>query len=659
MSVDLKIPVGGGGSVRASQYEINTGYNTSKDFVANKFEDAQYYAQNSWELVQEFLEKLADYSEYKTEPSEAEVSIPDAPLSVDAGSVPTAPEVSFDLPTLPTAPGFADTDLSTVDFPSYNLNPPELADIASPTFEMPADPGEGPAISEITVPTSPDFSFPDAPVLSEISIPSAPDNLTMPTFEGTKPDASILVLPENLFDFEENEYSSTLLSLLREQYEEHVLNGGTGLNADVEDGIYQRARTRLDEELANEQEEVENFYADRGFAIPPGVVFAQLDRVNKKMANRIDDLNYKIAEDQARLAYNATQFFLQNGTAFEQMIITYKNAISTRALETQKIIQGNAIELFNAKVNKFNVTTAAWQVAAQVYKAQIESQLILLEEYKTKMEAAKVEAEVQGLQVEVYQALLGAIQSRVQVYRTQMEAAAIQANVEQSKLNVFRSRIEAYSARVQAEAYKFDAYAKRVDAESSKVQLFTEQVRAFGFQVEAKKAEQEGYNQVALVELQQKQFDVALYQAELAGYEAQVNGLVQQSGVDIQEYTATIQGYGAKVSALISKYGADITKYGAQVDASIKTADITLKNAELKAGDILGKRELDLEIAKSGGTVASQLAASALSSVSASTMFGFSGSSNAALNVGESINYGISNSVSESESESHVYTSSE
>jgi hypothetical protein len=143
---------------------------------------------------------------------------------------------------------------------------------------------------------------------------------------------------------------------------------------------------------------------------------------------------------------------------------------------------------------------------------------------------------------------------------------------------------------------------------------------------------------------------------------------------DVEKYKQDIAGQIAVVDAKVKKYSAeaDIYKAGAYVasvdiDAQAKNAELQLKKADAIATLNIKKAEIELDAAlklfqlqveaiKAAGQVASQMAASALSSVNATASLGFSG--NVGLSSGYSATADLTKTTEEGlrKTETHTYS---
>lgn len=255
---------------------------------------------------------------------------------------------------------------------------------------------------------------PEPPTLTDIAMslpvfPQIEDFMTFPAIE----------FPVSLMNSNSTELFTQLLAKLKA--------GGTGLGADIEQNIWDRARSRAELENAQKYTEVENYFSSRGFNLPVGAMGGRLNEIVIEIARNDSYLNNDIAVEQARLAQTNTQFILQQVAA---TVSDYtKNAMSVVVAYNQNVISKYVAQLdgyktvvqkevsriesllkrFAAMVEEYrvdgNIATAEMeialkQMALRVDEAKIQAEL-LLKEAEIEIEKAKMKY---GIQVEAIKA---------------------------------------------------------------------------------------------------------------------------------------------------------------------------------------------------------------------------------------------------------------
>ena len=163
---------------------------TSGDLVNERFAEAGQYADEAWSKAWEILEALRT-EEYIVDWDAIELS--DIPLmgldglGMEEPTVPTIEDVSIALPDFTkTDPDLDEPDIATDAVPVFDVSTPDFQVPTVPTVEWPLFTATEPAVSEVDLPTKPEYDVPVVPELDSISIPSPPD-YTLPNFEGTAP----------------------------------------------------------------------------------------------------------------------------------------------------------------------------------------------------------------------------------------------------------------------------------------------------------------------------------------------------------------------------------------------------------------------------------------------------------------------------------------
>lgn len=224
-----------------------------------------------------------------------------------------------------------------------------------------------------------------------------------------------------------------LLTTIEGKLTTRLVDGSTGLGADVEAAIWARARSRQELENIRKYREVEQYYASRGFSIPPGALSGQLNELLVEFARNDSYLNNDIMVEQARLAQTNENVTLELATKY--------------ALDR---ILNNANVIIASNKNKVDNFLAQ----AEMYKTQITTELTRLEAvskvYITQLEAYKTEAQVAAIEIE----------SKIKPLELAIKQAGIAADVElkEAELNaenlqrIYSMQVEVVKAGAQVTA---------------------------------------------------------------------------------------------------------------------------------------------------------------------------------------------------------------
>lgn len=290
-----------------------------------------------------------------------------------------------------------------------------------------------PNIPTIDTVTIGDVSLPTTDILSE-AMSRRPTSPTDDQVTITVPSAPVM---GEIRAFPNMVFPLSSLDNARQKFVDviygYLTTGSTGLPADVEQAIWDRARARKLTKNTQLYDDVERYYSARGFSMPPGALNARLQEVNFEISRSDDDLNNDIMIEQARLAQANNQFILEKGALVcNQIEITYINMIAT--------MNKNTIEVYLGEIEAYKTMMTA---EIERVKAIVSVYLGRIEAYKTDIQAAGMEIEAQ----------LNVIRAKVDIFKAEAELAIKEADVaiERARL-VHAIQTEAIEAGAQVSA---------------------------------------------------------------------------------------------------------------------------------------------------------------------------------------------------------------
>lgn len=626
-------------------------FNGAAQLVDNKFQTAQNYASDAWRTAEEFLDRLGRLGrlEYPHARIATEPEVPEFP---DIPDPPGFPEVSVRQVSEPLTPDLSDIVFEEIPIPEFTVVPPEVFLPETPQIDWPAPPGEPPAPGEIALPPDPEFSLPDPPRFDPADIPAMPGPVT-PNFEGERPPPPRLTVPGNLFAHEEAAYVSPLRETLARKVLDGLEHGGTGLPQEAEQALWERGRSRLNRELEARIREIEDRFAAAGCLSPGGPMLSLLRQVQADHAEKLLDLDRDITVRQAELARDQGRFAVDTAVALEAQNMEMFNAVAARAFERASAMARFGYEALNAEVSIHNAQLAHYQADAAVFESRIRAGLAELEQYKTRMEGAKVAADVQALAAQVYKTQIDGVAALIETYKARMQGVAAKADVERLRLAAHESAVAAYVAGVNARTARLNAHAAAMAGEKTKVEAYAEQVRAWAARAAVLK-DQGGARLAATVENAKARMEK--YRADVAGYEARVRAAQSEAEVLLRGGEGSMRAYEALVKARGVETDSRAREFASRADLYMKTAEVSLKEADMLLQSSLGEMRLEAEKIRSGAQVSAQMAASALSSVNASAQVGYSESKGERQNT--SVTESTQRSTSETSSRSTGYRES-
>jgi len=239
-------------------------------------------------------------------------------------------------------------------------------------------------------PEDPDVNIeaPDPPSCGDL------EDVTIPYFSAPSDPSD----PAAEFIYNEPVYQSELLTALKSALLDYVQNGGTGLDADVEDAIWERAKARKD--LLNEKvyDEAENYFAAKGFVLPPGALGGRLTEALQEQVRADAQINYEIMIEQGRLAQTNTHFTITSSIQLEGQEREFFDRIANRAFNKAKVLVDVVINLYNAKMSGFIARVEKYKADASIAKIKGELAIgknrIIIEEFQAKV--AKYDAELRS-----------------------------------------------------------------------------------------------------------------------------------------------------------------------------------------------------------------------------------------------------------------------
>lgn len=527
--------------------------------------------------------------------------------SVPGFSMPNFDSIAVDRVDMPGIPDFQ-SSINGIPLPSH----PSPIDVSGKPVK--------PDLLAIAIPDAPALSLPTMGDLAGIEIPTFtfPE---LPTFDGTAPvftDAA----PSTLMVWSEPQYQSDNLVATKSAIAA-MLAGGTGIPAAVEDALFSRARSRDDMLSTKARQEAFDTFAGRGFAMPPGMLVAQVNAITEENRLKSADNNRDILAKSAQWEIENLRAAVQNGIALEGTLIGLFQQIAQRAFEAAKFQVESQVSLFNAKVGLFNAQQNGYQVAATVYKTRLEGALAKLEVFKAEIAAQQAKGQLNEQTVKVYQARLEAVRDQVEIYKSKMEGAKALSDVNRNIIEGYRADVQAFAEDVAAQKTRFEAYDTETKAYTARVGVVESQARAFAATVQA-------HESSANVKIKNIDANISAMNAETERFVAKVNA--ERGRVDAAVAIANnrIEGYKADVSMFVAEMENSTRMYDVQsriaadrMRNSLAYYDTQIKEYDARMGRTIQMANISMEAMKAAGNMAAQLAAGAYAAMHVSaTMSG-------------------------------------
>ena len=530
------------------------------------------------------------------------------------------------IPDFPTAPDELDTSgLFRFTAPAWNIGDfTEAAPNVNTNLTFPAAPS-------VNLPGTPD-SADDTLTVPDLSVPVFDDVLdaTAPTeldvtgriadeFTVTREQLAVAAdsYANNWMVQHCPNYYSGMAAL--EARITECLAGGSAMNEEWEQANYDRALIRSNDEQHRSQLALSQDYARRGFAIPPGAVMAGLSRMRHESARNMADVSANIANERARIELQHLQFGMQTSAMlrqhFSSAMQNYMQLIFTangQALQYASEIGRWAAELFNQRVQIYNLEIARYQSEAQVYAVRLESAFAVMRKFEAEIEAEKLKIEVDRSAIALYEAQINGERAKVEIYNSQLEAIRTQLQAEGQKVDVFESQVRAYSARISGKEAEYNAYraaiqgdAARVDAYQSEVQAYSSQVQAAGTKTDAERSISQSIIDYNRSLIDQRDSNIKRYAAELQAEGSRFGSEVEVHKVALAQYTTQVE---AKLRLITTNYQRDQLA----LQAAVARVEQNMRAQTTNVDSFLKSIESQASISHSGASIIGGMASSSL-----------------------------------------------
>lgn len=588
-------------------------------------------------------------------------------LSLSALSAGLSPPViTPEFPTGGVAPSISVPDLPAFDYPTW-VSPgiPTNFTETLDTTDLEVEPFDdaAPLIDYGTAPVDFTEALPDAPGLNltfddptlTVSLPAPPDllslsiapfdGMTMPTFDAVEPELTA-VAPSVVEYVPGAIYTSALLTALQGSLESRITDGGTGINQDVENAIWDRGREReakAQREALDKLEQMETL----GYAMPPGVYLDARIKIIQEGAYNDRGTSREVMIESARLELDNVKHALTTATQLEGQLIDYSNAVEQRLFESTRYATEAGIAVYNAKVQAFAAYVDAYKSKAQVYEARIRAEVAKVDAYRAQISAEEAKAQVNIALVQQYKVQADVALSAIEIYKAQLAGIQTKADIEKTKIEVFGEQVKAYVARINAYTAGVEGFRAKLQAEATKQQVYQSQVEAFTAQVNASARQIESRIAAYKGRIDAKNAEWDGYRATVQGEASRVEALSKVNSALADAYRSEVTG--------VSAYNETLTKqWQVALDQAQRVVDIGVNTAKANAELYMTTRSLALDSAKVGAQVSAQLGAAAINAVNFSSSVATSESY--ANSFGISASTSQSNSDSKSFSESHIYS---
>jgi hypothetical protein len=315
---------------------------------------------------------------------------------------------------------------------------------------------EGTAMPGLPVESAP--NPPDKPVFDLPSTDGMPimrgeiEQIAVNSFDLPVDDIGDPTIPS--IDFEEDYYTSLLLTSLTNTLDDIVLNGGNGLSQATMDSILDLALQKDDLKFEAETTKAENFYASRGYPAPPGALNAKLNMIGRERTRNRATIIAELSNKNSELAHEHSKFCLELSKDVEGLMMQDKNNVKERAYKLATSLVTYFQELYKLKVEKYmssiEAYKAQWSAEETRVRAVSARNTAITDTYK---------AEIDGYRARL-DAEFGVIESITRVFVAEMSGYESLIKAESARSSAI---IERYKAMVQQDGQRAELKLKEAD----------------------------------------------------------------------------------------------------------------------------------------------------------------------------------------------------
>jgi hypothetical protein len=527
-------------------------------------------------------------------------------------------------PTIPTFESYAriDFDIDGLAMPLVpqiirgSLNAPDLYSGAAPDTASLPSPPTAPSVGSVPTVTEPtDIPLPAVPQLLTLqTIPFS--GVTIPVLAAEAPTLTLVeptIAPYTVGAM----YSSALLTALQTSLQARITTGGTGLAADVEQAIWDRAREREAKTLQDALDDLDRMEA-LGYAFPTGVYLDARLKIRTEYGKVEAGLSRDIAIKQAELELENVKQALTLSVQLEGQLMDYLTTYERQMFDAAKYLTDAALQLYTTKVQGYAAQVEAYRAEIAAYSETLRAELAKVEVYKAQLDAERVKADINQSLVAVYKAQVDAASYNIERYKARIAAAQLTTEMERNRVALYGEEVRAYAARANLFTLQIEGYKAGLQADQNRVEKFRAEIDASRADIEAQVKAAEMYVEERKILIQQQSNYIAILKARSDAQLASAQTDVEQAKVQAIFYTAEQEARGKFAEVTVKRDQAII-------DVAAQQAQVAIQFSKIQSEIQTTIRSLSMDASKVGAQVAAQIAAAALNSVNWSNSVSVSG----------------------------------
>jgi hypothetical protein len=537
---------------------------------------------------------------------------------------PESPDAEVAFPPDPVHDVYRDVPVPDIpSFPLFNIPDPTIVDPVRPDGVLPDFTDVAPDLEFIGVPDLPDTNYPDPVEMTPVIFSPIPE-LDFPSFEGIRPVVSIDA-PEVFITSGNNDYQSTLLDQINAKLLDGVVNGGTGLGAEIEQDMWDRESERARLALADSMEKASKEWAARGFGSPNGILAGMLIPLEVEYMNRRLDTSRDIAIKQAELALTNTHFILDKGIAVTQIALNWFNQVANRTFEASKAFTSALVNVHDAEVKRQSLLLEQYKADAGVYADLIKAEIAKLERIKVEVEMNKGVAEYDKNRVDSYKAQVDAVDVMIKSYGHEVEAVKSVAEIQKTKMEAFKYAVEAYVAQVNAKTSEYGMYTAAWNGEKTKADVYATRVEGFTKRLDAIKVDVQTKIEVMKSFMEFNKDALGRFVADVDFYKAKSSNNIAFVDEQLKLFASEVSRFQVDGSIFNNRTDLSIKQYDTEIQKYLKKADLMIKEAELQMKADEFNSTMSIETRKAIATVSAHVVAGAMASIHAGATLSASG----------------------------------
>jgi hypothetical protein len=491
-------------------------------------------------------------------------------------------------------PDFSHTPISRAARPEF----PELEDVYVPDLHgltLSAKPGalrsglfehDQPSPLGKSAPSNPpdvsaDLPTVDAPVidprsppsLTEIPTPVLPGPILIPGFQGIRPTdigpethdyaavmeqqyLSIHPQMRALIDSAVSEWIDTYAPMDRESLSaledrlQTYLAGGTALTPEVEQGIYDRGRAKLEAEQVRPGMEAIRAASRRGHELPSPVFFASQQRLAQAIADANGRAAIDIATKMAEMEQQNLQFAVTAAkdlrVAIRNVAVQYAGVIANvngQALDFAKSVVSALRDAREAAIKYFDALAGLYQTDAAVYEAIIKGALADITRLEAETRIAVAIGQLDETKAKLFQSQIDDDRAIVQLYGERLQAIGYELQRRKLLLDQFLALVQGFEAEVRAKLAETEVFKALMSGDESIVNAWVAEWNGWRAEAEAllKKGDLEIQKSTAIGEANKN--IIAAFDGELRAFLGDIELEKVYSQEDLDVFRARIEKY--------------------------------------------------------------------------------------------------------------------